>query len=524
LNQPSDLGEAAAPRERVLILFRNQANRALLLAMLGDRYRVIENVDDLDRHDPRGPYDLCIIDSISLQRMWLQLHALREQFRPLLLPILVLADRRDTGLFSRRVWDVVDDLVLRPVDRLELALRVQSLMRLRAMSVQLSELSDRFEHERRIAHRLQDAALPHLTALPGLTFHAVYRAGSSDATIGGDWYDVLRLPDGRVVMIIGDVAGSGIEASITMMSVRQALRGIAFLHSDPAMMLDAADRALKASEPDRIVTAFVGVYDAVTSVFRFSSAGHPWPFVRRSSGAVEQLQLTGTPLGLPWRVRHTTSECLLCEGDLVVLYTDGLTEAERDPLEAERRLFALLASPATATVADAARAIYDHMIDGDAVDDVAIAAIAIRRDDGLSRWSAHSDAPASVRAARDAVLKTIATSGFREGGALEIVLAELIGNVARHAPGPFEIALDCSGDSPVLHVLDEGRGFRKAARLPSDMLSEGGRGLYIVAALTPDFTIERRFGGGSHARVVLPASGDVTIRESANHVANLEAS
>ena len=88
--------------------------------------------------------------------------------------------------------------------------------------------------------------------------------------------------------------------------------------------------------------------------------------------------------------------------------------------------------------------------------------------------------------------------------ACELVFAELVGNVVRYAPGSAEIALDWASPVPVLHVLDRGPGFRYFPKLPVDLLSECGGGLFIVSALAEEFVVTERAGGGSHARAILP--------------------
>jgi hypothetical protein len=84
------------------------------------------------------------------------------------------------------------------------------------------------------------------------------------------------------------------------------------------------------------------------------------------------------------------------------------------------------------------------------------------------------------------------------------VFSELLGNVVRHCSDEVEFALDISGDVPILHALDRGPGFTYNARLPKDIMSDSGRGLFIVRSLISDLNITRRTDGGSHARAVLP--------------------
>jgi serine phosphatase RsbU (regulator of sigma subunit)/anti-sigma regulatory factor (Ser/Thr protein kinase) len=507
------------------VLFSNRANGVLLSEMLADRYAVLTSIDDLDEADPTGPFDLCVVDFVSLQRLRLQLRGVRERYKPYALPCLVLADRKDQGLQSKALWEVADDVVLRPVDRLELALRVQSLLRQRALTVRLGQLADQYEHERRVATRLQAAAMPQDLALPGVEFNGVYSAGSQDATVGGDWYDALRLPDGRIVLTIGDVAGSGLEAAVTMTTIKQAIRGIAFLHSDPALILDAADRALAVTEPGRVVTAFIGVYDAVSSELRFSGAGHPRPLIRRSTGNVEELKSHGLPLGLPWRLGRTSEKCQLADGDTLILYTDGLIESTRDAIGAENALQHLLTLDAAGTSHNIARHIFDSMLSGQVDDDVAIATMRVNSQAGaISRWTVQTAEPSAVNAARAQLLKAVATH-VQSDAAMQIaslILAELIANVVRYAAGEMDLAVDLNGVEPVVHVLDRGAGFHHSPRLPKDYLDVSGRGLFLVASLSSDFNIERRLGGGSHARAVISTTAEISARASSRYV-NIDA-
>jgi len=374
-----------------------------------------------------------------------------------------------------------------------------------------------FEREHRAAESFQVASLPaDLPSAPGLTLDAFYSPGRAEAQVGGDWYDALRLVDGRVVISIGDVAGSGLAAAVTMGNMRQIIRGIAQVHADPALMLDAADRALRLEHPDKFATAFVGVFDPITTTLTYASAGQPPPLLRRPSGETEPLLGTGLPLGLRTNAEKTSSTTMhLPRGSSLLLYTDGLTEFDHDPLGGENRLRTLFADVAEHENDRPAAAIVERMMDGafGAHDDVAVMLVQIgtplerdaRGREILQRWSLHTDDIPRVVAARRAF-----GEAFRSRGATpddvamaEVVFGELVGNVVRYAPGAMEVIGDWSGPDPVLHVIDRGCGFRHIAILPPDLLSESGRGLFIVSALTQDFRVARGVEGGSHARAVL---------------------
>jgi anti-sigma regulatory factor (Ser/Thr protein kinase) len=199
-----------------------------------------------------------------------------------------------------------------------------------------------------------------------------------------------------------------------------------------------------------------------------------------------------------------------------VFYTDGLTEATRNPLEGEEQLLAILHEGSVLSARHPAQALRDAVFAGDtAKDDVAILVM------GIDDRHAAYDAPAADGAlerrafdALDAVAAQAARRAFTDGlraraadaasiAKAEVVFGELVGNVARYAPGIVEVTVDWSGPDPVLHVLDRGPGFHHVPALPRDVYAESGRGLFIIALSSEDFSVAKRPDGGSHARAVL---------------------
>lgn len=392
--------------------------------------------------------------------------------------------------------------------------RVRSTARLRESERHYRELAMEnarlYEREHRVSEALQAASLPQtLPSVPWLSLDAVYLPGSAEAQIGGDWYDAFRLPDGRLVLSIGDVAGSGLDAAVTMSSMRQIIRGTAQVHADPVLMLNAADRALRLEDPDRFVTAFVGVLSPVTGTMTYASAGHVPPIVRRRNGSIEELRFYDLPLGLRERPSLDSAEIQLDCEDTVVLYTDGLVEADRSPERDTARLFALVADPEFARSERPARYLRARALPEGASDDVAIMTVKIGSDDvrerDLRRWHFEGLDAHALQGVRRAFRNALAErgAGSERLESAELVLGELAGNAVRHAPGPVRVLLDFSNRRPVLHVIDEGPGFERAPILPQDPMSESGRGLYIVSQLTAEFSVMRRRPRGSHARAVL---------------------
>jgi len=364
-----------------------------------------------------------------------------------------------------------------------------------------------YEREREIAAKFQRAALPiSLPEVPGLHFDGIYVPASDRELLGGDLYDALRLNDGRIVISVGDVAGSGLPAAVIMSSMRQVIRGVAQVYADPIAMLDAADRTLKTEHPDMFVTAFVGVLDPIAGTLTHASAGHPPPFLRDAAGEVTALGISGLPLGLRER-GETAMTTRLPRSGLVVFYSDGLIESDRNLARGYERLTAAISRPDIASGVNPADAIYSAVLKRGGNDDVVVLTLQFEAPvESALTWALDTQDADIARATRHAFIEALRRAGMREKqvDAAEHVFGELLGNVVRFAPGPVEIELDWNnGAAPVLHVLDRGPGFTFTPKLPTDLLSERGRGLYIVWALAADFNVTPRHDGGSHARAVL---------------------
>ncbi|MFY9738913.1 MAG: SpoIIE family protein phosphatase [Candidatus Cybelea sp.] len=372
-----------------------------------------------------------------------------------------------------------------------------------------------YEREREIAAEFQRAALPiSLPQVRGMRFDGIYVPASDRELLGGDWYDALRLNDGRIVISVGDVAGSGLSAAVIMASMRQVIRGVAQVYADPIAMLDAADRTLKTEYPDMFVTAFVGVLDPVARTFTHASAGHPAPLLRDAAGAVTPLGTSGLPLGLRIRGEIATTTPLPDSG-LLIFYSDGLIEADRDVVRGYERLTAALARSEIASSSSPAGALYRAMLKRGGNDDVVVLTLRLEtpeanahdgNGEGTQRWTFESSDAPRAHAARRSFVESLRDAGLRQRqlDAAELVFGELLGNVVRFAPGAVEIILSWTdAAAPVLHVLDRGPGFTFAPKLPLDLLSERGRGLYIIWSLAEDFNVTPRHDGGAHARAVL---------------------
>ena len=185
-----------------------------------------------------------------------------------------------------------------------------------------------YERERSTAVTLQRSLLPdRLPEVPGLELAARFRAGSIDADVGGDWYDVFSLPDGRLVLVVGDVMGKGVRAAAGMGRLRSALRALAHANPLPEAVLSGLDRVFTATEDaDQIATLVYLLVNPVARRAAVGGAGH-LPLVLRRAGQPPELVDAGsgsTPLGWPEPRAQRTLE--LGPGDLLLGLTDGLVE------------------------------------------------------------------------------------------------------------------------------------------------------------------------------------------------------
>jgi serine phosphatase RsbU (regulator of sigma subunit) len=232
-----------------------------------------------------------------------------------------------------------------------------------------------------VASTLQGALLPQsLPSVAGLRFDAIYVPGSSEAEIGGDWYDAFVLPDGRVGITIGDVTGQGVTAAVAMGRLRQAMQSVAFIRPDPVAMLEAAELALRScTASSDIATAFAAVFDPASRTVLYASGGHPAPLLRLPDGTLQELDAPGKLLGLKSKSRNlrSSSAVLVPAGSFVAFYTDGLTEATRDVFTIEARLHEALRGPAVISAEHPAQALHDAVLDTKSHDDLAILTLSV---------------------------------------------------------------------------------------------------------------------------------------------------
>ncbi|MGW6417354.1 SpoIIE family protein phosphatase [Streptomyces sp. NPDC055055] len=230
-----------------------------------------------------------------------------------------------------------------------------------------------YRREHDTAAVLQRSMLPqHITPPPGIEVAHRYLPASDVNEVGGDWYDVIALEDGRAALVIGDVMGHGTAAAAVMGRLSASVRALARLELAPEDMLHQLEAALSDLAEPMIATFLSVVVDPATGLCRITRAGHPPPAAVHPDGTVHLLDV---PPGLPLGVGgsdFTTTEVTLPLGSLLVLYTDGLVEARSSDID-ERlaELTDLLAAPVP-SLTDLCDRLVTHLVPASADDDIAL--------------------------------------------------------------------------------------------------------------------------------------------------------
>jgi GAF domain-containing protein/anti-sigma regulatory factor (Ser/Thr protein kinase) len=351
----------------------------------------------------------------------------------------------------------------------------QALMRARA-----------FDAEHELVGMLQRQLLPRrLPKLPGAEAVARYLPTTSGLEVGGDWYDVIPLPDNHVALVIGDVQGHSAAAATLMGQMRTALRAYAAEGHPPDVVVAHANRLLVDLETDLFVTcAYVDVDMEEGSAWSVR-AGHLPPVLRHPDGRTEIVEAEGgLPLGVERQADFPMTPLRLQPGTVLALTTDGLVESVASDLDAGlARLAADLAAGDPAHLGLVADALLGSAHRGDDV------ALLLMRYDGMAvrprreSWTVWR-VPEAVRHARRFTRRTLRSWGIgEETDAVLLIVSELVTNALVHTGGPVRLDLTLVNSRLRVAVADS------SPRTPVKPTSigweaTGGRGLLLVEAMS----------------------------------------
>jgi sigma-B regulation protein RsbU (phosphoserine phosphatase) len=249
------------------------------------------------------------------------------------IPIIFLTAKTETADLVKGFELGAVDYVSKPFNAHELMARVHTHLTIDRLRTSVSEKNAALEQaqaqmsaELDLARAMQVAILPsRFPEAPGCDGAARMLPATA---MGGDFYDFIELPGGRIGLVMADVSGKGVPAAFFMAVARTNLNALAASASGPAQCLERTNDVLLTQNPmDLFVTVFYAVFDPATGHLAYANAGHNPPMLRRADGTVEMLSdATGLVLGMfPSTYDEQTAQ--LAPGDMLVLYTDGVTEA-----------------------------------------------------------------------------------------------------------------------------------------------------------------------------------------------------
>jgi PAS domain S-box-containing protein len=359
-----------------------------------------------------------------------------------------------------------------------------------------SRLIEVYEREHRIAETLQRSLLPErLPPIEGVALAARYLPGARGAAVGGDWYDVLERPDGRVALVVGDVVGHGLRAAASMGQLRNAFRAYGMVEASPAEVVARINRLVMSGVEQVMATVLYLVLDRESGEVAWSAAGHPPPLVIAPDGTRFLEGGRSVPIGAADPAVFREATAILPPGASLLLYTDGLVERRDTPLE--DRLAEL--AEAAGQAGDELGELCEHVLatvlgEGDPGDDVALLAVRPLPVADTEISLTLPAEPGSLAQLRRRLARFLHATGATELEQYEITLTicEAAGNAIEHAYGPgdatYEVDVRFDAGELTAVVRDSGSWRDKRGE-------HRGRGLGIIEDLMDDVAVERADGG-----------------------------
>ena len=371
----------------------------------------------------------------------------------------------------------------------------------------------RYSRERATAVTLQRSLLPTGLSKPSsVEVRHRYLPGSKLIEVGGDWYESIALPGARVALVVGDVAGHGVRAAVTMGRLRTAIHTLAMLELSPAETLQQLNELmgdLGAREP-HFATCVYAVYDAVTGMLEVASAGHLPPLLVGPDGTNEFLSLTpAPPLGIG--SGSVQSKFVpVTDGSLLVLYTDGLVENRTRDIDVGLRLLSEIFGPGAAArpLEDLCRATLAGVYSDQQRDDIALLMARLSRipaDNHIS-WTLPAELT-SARRARGLIRRPLTRWNLADLiPVTELLVSELVTNSVRYAQGMIGLRLVLEGGL-VVEVTDDSAALPRLRHPDED--DERGRGLQVISQFAQRWGARRTATGKVvWCEQALPHAGD----------------
>jgi hypothetical protein len=349
--------------------------------------------------------------------------------------------------------------------------------------------------ESRAAATLQRSMMPtRPPRIPGVQIAHHYMPGDRQAQVGGDWFDAIQLPGGRVALIVGDVMGHGLQAAAVMGQFRTAVITMAALDLPPAQILRHLDNLAQRLGTDHLATCVYAVYDPIHRTLTLANAGHIPPVLAGNDGRGELLRIPGgAPIGVGG-VPFETVEIPAPDGSWLVLCTDGLVEVRGQGIDAGLAALCAHVIEPQQTPEDVCGQILSRVHSEDRRDDVALL---VARFDGIApqdvvQWRLRVD-ECEVAQARELTRRQLAAWGLeRLSDTAELLVSELVTNAIRAASYEVELRLMRVGKL-LVEVSDDNHNLPQLQRAEADDVE--GRGLALVSHMSRRWGTSRKAVG-----------------------------
>jgi sigma-B regulation protein RsbU (phosphoserine phosphatase) len=426
----------------------------------------------------------------------------------------------------------VDDLDAQAIGRLQEIVqkkgRDELMAEVQARNLELQEslenlrrttsAKERMESELNIGQEIQMSMLPlEFPPFPDRHEFAIFAKLIPAREVGGDFYDFFFIDDDHLCVCVGDVAGKGVPSALFMAVTRTLIKATAKDDASPASILTRVnDELSERNESCMFVTVFLAILNVDTGHFRYTNAGHNPPYIRHIDGATTRLaERHGPVIGGMAGLTYSEDEYVLACEDMLVMYTDGVTEAmsPAEKLYTEERLAMLIEMEGLSSVEDAVRVmlkdIDDHAAGAEQSDDITVLAVCYH---GPSSDANSHDFDitvlnqlASIDVVNDRFNIFASDIGLPDEirRRINIVFDELLNNIISYGfdediEHPIEVHVELERHRLVIEIMDDGRPFNPFGQeTPDTTLSLearkiGGLGIHLVQKVMDEVTYERR--------------------------------
>lgn len=292
------------------------------------------------RSASENPPDLILLDVMMPHKDGFQvIKELKNIKNTKNVPVILVTARGQTEDKVLGLDTGADDYITKPFDLREVTARVEAVLGrtrpIKYINPLMHAMGDKFSEEglQQLAGHLQAAAAIQKKLLPeqapSLQGFDIATLLQSSTSVSGDFYDFIPLNETQIGLVLGDVKGNGIPAALLMVMIRTALRLLCHEEDTPALILKRInDLVVRDTEADLFATMVYGILDIADSTFTYSNGGHCYPFHWKTTSEMGVLKTVGMLIGAFEEATFSSDSCSLSPGDILVFYTDGITETE----------------------------------------------------------------------------------------------------------------------------------------------------------------------------------------------------